>query len=505
MAIAYLRASQDRSDKQAASVPDQKKWAIQESKRSGKKITKWFIEKQKASVPYIRPIFNEMIKYLDKNPDDVFSWDLSRLSRNPEEEGIVKGRLQRNIIKSIIAKDRVYLPKDNALIASVEFGMANQYTRDLSVNVIRGMESKAGEGGYVFMAPLGYWNDKNTKNLKIDEEKAPYIKEMFKLRSEGLTELEIQKRLYKMGLRSKNGMKVNRSSINTYLRNAVYMGMTRFRDGWQPGTHDPIVSKELFYKVKMVNEKSTIIHKTKHQFTFRGLFSCVECGGAITAEKQKDFVYYRCTKKKGKCTQKYIREDRLEENILGYFNQLQMPADLAARLDERASVVLDENLKDVEKIKDFFDLKIKNIEVKLLNLKEMRLGGELDKDEYLNDKQQLIDQKAQLEIARDEQLENSDVGLEEFLDWLERMKTLGTWAKGIDREEWRKIFNKFGSNFELENGKPLIKQKNEILNAIEKYTFANGTPDERIVELLEVIFRNFHLVRQLLEISKSST
>lgn len=38
---------------------------------------------------------------------------------------------------------------------------------------------------------------------------------------------------------------------------------------------------------------------------------CDACGCAITAKKQKGHTYYRCTKKKRKCDEKYTREELL--------------------------------------------------------------------------------------------------------------------------------------------------------------------------------------------------
>src|SRR3989338_10118774 len=55
--------------------------------------------------------------------------------------------------------------------------------------------------------------------------------------------------------------------------------------------------------------------KSENYFKFRGLLTCGECSCAITAETQKGHNYYRCTKKKVPCSQKYVREEILTEQI----------------------------------------------------------------------------------------------------------------------------------------------------------------------------------------------
>jgi len=68
--------------------------------------------------------------------------------------------------QNIKTPDRDYLPGDNVLITSVEFGMANQYLLDLSKNVKRGLKTKAEMGWYSGYAPLGYLNTKTREKRR---------------------------------------------------------------------------------------------------------------------------------------------------------------------------------------------------------------------------------------------------------------------------------------------------------------------------------------------------
>lgn len=54
--------------------------------------------------------------------------------------------LQRGAIQKIRTFEKTYLPSDNVLTIAVELGMANQYVRDLSVNIRRGIREKIRRG-----------------------------------------------------------------------------------------------------------------------------------------------------------------------------------------------------------------------------------------------------------------------------------------------------------------------------------------------------------------------
>ena len=60
------------------------------------------------------------------------------------------------------------IPSDNVLMMGFEFGMANQYVRDLSTNTKRGLHEKAKRGEYPSVAPIGYLNDRNVKKIVLD-------------------------------------------------------------------------------------------------------------------------------------------------------------------------------------------------------------------------------------------------------------------------------------------------------------------------------------------------
>ncbi len=71
-----------------------------------------------------------------------------------------------------------------------------------------------------------------------------------------------------------------------------------------------------------------------HNYIYRGLIRCGECDSAITPEQHKGYVYYHCTQYNGKHGAKWLREEKITEQLGQVFKSLQMPPDIVAQTIE---------------------------------------------------------------------------------------------------------------------------------------------------------------------------
>ena len=317
--IIYVRKSTEREDRQVLSIQSQIIEMKEIAERENLNVIEILQESKSAKDPG-RPIFNSMVEKFKKGEaDGILCWKIDRLARNPVDEGIIKWYLQKNIIKQIKTFDRDYDPEDNVVIASIEFSMANQYIRDLSKNVKRGIAQKIRRGEYPASPPIGYLIDDKTKRLLIDKKKWQYIKNAFKLYATGLFSIkQLESKLYKDGFRSPTGNLFYAGSLHRMLKNPIYYGWFAWRGQIYKGVHPPIISKSLFDQAQeILFPRKHLKRDNKLDFTFRGFMICGECGLKITAENKKGHTYYRCTKSRGvnNCSQKYIREEDLIEEI----------------------------------------------------------------------------------------------------------------------------------------------------------------------------------------------
>lgn len=136
----YARKSTDVEDKQVLSIEAQLAELRALAKGEGLEIAAEFVEKRSAKMPG-RPIFNDMLRRIQTGEaQGIICWKVDRLARNPVDGGQISWLLQQGTIQRIQTHDRSHLSNDNVLMMSVEFGMANQFIRDLSSNTSRGLQ-----------------------------------------------------------------------------------------------------------------------------------------------------------------------------------------------------------------------------------------------------------------------------------------------------------------------------------------------------------------------------
>src|ERR1022692_904001 len=181
----YSRKSSEDDDRQALSIVAQLSElnAIAESNELS--IVKTFTESKSAKEPG-RELFNDMLRRIEAGEANaILTWKLDRLARNFDDGGRIIGMLQRGVIQEIRTFEKTYLPTDNVLMIAVELGMANQYVRDLSINIRRGIREKIRRGIYSSKAPLGYINEPRLRTIEPHAVYFPKVKRVMELFATG--------------------------------------------------------------------------------------------------------------------------------------------------------------------------------------------------------------------------------------------------------------------------------------------------------------------------------
>lgn len=382
--ILYARKSSEDKGRQILSLESQISTMRKIAVDLGLNIVKVFTESKSAKKPDNRPQFSEMLKMLEQGKaDGIICWKLDRLSRNPVDSGKIQWLSQQEIIKDIQTSERRYLPDDNALIFNVESGMANQYIRDLSRNVKRGMKTKLEKGDYPNYAKIGYVNDKINKKILLDKERFRYIKRAFELYATGSHSLkEVSDILYNEGFRSRGGNKYHKSKIEKILKDTFYYGVMYVHGKYYSGNHEPIISKEFFDKVQAIFNGNNRSRYQKHFYPLRGFMTCNKCGCLLTAMEKKGFVYYYCTNGKGKCEEHkyYLRSEKAEKTLSAIFPKIQFDSEFVELCYEADK---EKNQKD----ENFFETVKANLERRLdllaqqqLRLLDIQLSGKYASD-----------------------------------------------------------------------------------------------------------------------------
>ncbi len=383
--IIYCRKSTESAERQVLSIEAQERELLEVAKKQGLRVVKVFKESMSAKDEG-RPVFMEMIKFIKGGKaQGVLVWKLDRLARNFVDAGLIMDMLGKKIICEIHTYERTYLPSDNVLMPAVEFGMANQYVRDLSVNVKRGNREKLSRGEWPNHAPFGYLNDKATKTIVIDQAKRKYVIRAYELYASGdHSYQDISQTLYAEGLRTSSGKRVYRNQIHRIITNPFYMGVMA-RDGkYYPAKHEPIVSKLLWDTAKFVSEEESRPRMKKLFFPLRGYLRCASCNCMFTASLKKGHHYYYCTNGKLKCTEhtRYMRESSLYPLVAGIFDLLHFDEEIIEIMYQSACERSLSNFSYIENIVDTLQKSLESLKVKEARLLDSYLAEQIPQTLY---------------------------------------------------------------------------------------------------------------------------
>ncbi|EAR22155.1 recombinase family protein [Nitrococcus mobilis] len=224
--------------------------------------------------------------------------------------------------------------------------MAKNYIDNLSEETCKGMTEKAEQGIWPSYAPFGYRNvlgENGKKTIEPDPELASVVRQMFEWYVTGRYSVrEITRMARAEGLAfRKTGNPVPQSSVHKMLRNPIYMGEFVWDGKIYEGNHQPIVSRELWNKAQAVldGRSANRNRKPKRDFAFTGLIRCGHCGCSMVAEIKKNrYVYYHCSRAKGKCPEPYTREEVLEERFAELLDRLRFDDEVLAWVSQALRV-----------------------------------------------------------------------------------------------------------------------------------------------------------------------
>lgn len=361
----YARKSSESEDRQVQSIKDQVNRLKELAKDLNLEVVKEFTESKSAKQPNNRPIFDEMLKKIERGEaDGILCWQINRLSRNPVDSGKINWMLQQGIIKSIQTVDKEYLPDDNVLMFSVESGMANQFILDLKKNTIRGLKGKIERGWLQGKAPQGYINDVINKTIIKDDERFDVLRRMW---DEMLTgNYTVPKLLDKLNdewgyltrkTKRSGGRPMSRSEIYRILNDPFYYGYFKYKDKIHKGNQEPMITLGEFERVQEILGATKKPKQKTRTFSFTGIIRCGTCGCSITAEekskvikssgKRATYIYYRCTKRKTdvKCHEPAVNLETMEKQIIKEIDKYTIPEDFK---DWALGVLSGYNDKEIE-------------------------------------------------------------------------------------------------------------------------------------------------------------
>jgi len=466
----YARVSSKEQEREGYSIPAQIKAIREYADKNNLKIAQEFTDAETAKTSG-RTSFTSMISELKKNSEikGILCEKVDRLTRNFSDY-VELDELVKSYNKELhLVKQNLVMSKDSRssekLIFDIHVALARNYVNNLSDEVKKGMQEKVAQGGYPLRAPVGYLNSNG--DIILDPQTQHLIKKTFEMYASGSHSCkDIAKQMYDEGLRTKKGTRTYPSVIHIILTNPFYIGLIRYNGQIYQGKHQPIVERDLFDKVqKMLNDHPQD-KGNKHKFALRGFLTCGECGCKITAEIQRGHTYYRCTKSKGNCSQKYVREEALNEQISDILDDLKLGPELIDLMLVATKEAKNEEYRYHTEAVDALQKQLKQAEAKINKLLDVYLEGKVPEKLYGSKKQELENQRRSLEsrIAQNNRAHG------EIFEQIEKVVKVANACNDLfltgDYETKRKLLTMISSNMVLKDRHIASYQLKEPFNIL---------------------------------------
>ncbi len=510
--VIYVRLSSADGDKEESNSITNQKDLINDYLKSYENIniisTK--VDDGYSGVNFERPAFLEMMEEIKKGQVNcVVVKDLSRFGRNFEQTGKYLEQIFPFLgVRFISVNDRIDSldeknTNDNIIIPFKNL-INDAYCRDISIKIRSQLDIKRKKGD--FLAPFAVYgylkenqanncgdnNNINKNKLVVDEYASLIVKDIFKMKIEGMSHQRISEKLNKLGVLSpmdyKKSIGLSFASpfkrnikskwtvvtVRRILQNEIYTGtliqgktstpnhkvkkkIIKDETEWIKieNNHEPIISKEDFKLIKSLMKKDTRVTETRDKlYLLSGILTCADCGHNMIRKtvpsNGRKYTYYVCVNNKQtkQCSSHSIRVD-LIERIVGENIHLHI-----------------KNLIDLKKILETIKkLPIESYDIKKIDKQLLKKKEELEK--YKKYKKSLFEKFALGIIEETDYKEYKEIYTNNILEIEENIKSLNKEIDNFINKEsskstWLEKFIKYKDFNEL-NREILVNLIDEIL------------------------------------------
>lgn len=513
----YCRKSSEDSHRQIASIDDQINSLARVVEHESLNVVGEPITEERSAKEPGRLGFTDMLSRIQKGEANaILCWDIDRLTRNPIDGGSLCWMLQNGVIRIIKTPSRSYYPEDAGLLLSIEQGRATDFVIRLSKNVKRGLNSKAMRGWRPSGGPIGYINvgiEKGSKTIDIDPERFELVRKMWDLFLTGTYSVSKIRDIAtnEWGLRTLQRRKIGGKSLSMshmykIFNDPFYYGEFPWKDpetGEErmiKGKHKPMITEQEYWRAQaLLGKKGKPQPKTK-DFAYTGIIRCGECQGNVTAEekfqvicseckhkfssinrhtcpkcktdvgkmsnpKHLHYIYYHCIKKSHKtCTQRTIRLEDLEENIVRELKKIEIDEDYLKLALDYLKDKQNDSGREEKAVRLSLQSAYDSCQTRLRNLHREYTSPQNTNHE-LYTPEEFRKQKAEIVTERNQiqkQMEEAKSGLDASLQATERVFNFCAFAlKHFNTDDLRKkrtILSTLGSNVTLKDRKLRIEK-----------------------------------------------
>ena len=465
-AALYIRLSkEDESEGPSQSVQNQESLLREFVQQHRLSVYDTYIDDGWSGTSFDRPAFQQMIADIEaRKVNMVITKDLSRLGRDYILTGHYMERyFPEHRVRYISLLDGIDTGVDSTANDITPFRaiMNDMYAKDISKKIKSVKRDKQRKGQFIGGKPVyGYKMHPTEKNkIVIDEEVAPVVRRIFALALSGMSCRNIATLLNQEGVPTPAtyaNLTVARPGpytglwsserISDMLQNETYIGnMVQGRSvkisykskkclkqnpaNWVvvEGTHEPLVDRETFQKVRMLVNSRRYTRSRTYDFLLKGLIFCHECGYPLAVLNRKnakgeDVLYFVCRTyqrftKAGVCTCHSIKEKTVTDAVIAKVREV---CQAYLNSDELLPVAQEavENARKQSSLESEFQALQSKIDSLTANLDRMytdRLSGLLPEADFQRifgrikqEREQLEEKQKELELRQKSPVRSED-------------------------------------------------------------------------------------------------
>lgn len=437
--VIYARFSSSKQNEM--SIEAQLLEAEEFCKRNDYTIVGKYIDRGISAKTDRRPNFQKMIADSNKKLfSGIVVYQLDRFSRNRYDSAIYKSKLKKNGVRVLSVRENISDDASGIMVEGLLESMAEYFSVELGQKVSRNMRLNAQKGYFNGgPLPLGFKliservGNKDKKKIAIDEETSPIIKEIFEMRANDRSILEIVDYLNSKGYKTQQGKEFKKNSLDKILKNKRYIGTNIYGDEEFPNSIPAIIDKDVFNKVQAIIEKhkyAPATTKAKEEYILTTKLYCGKCkelmtGTCGTSRTGAIYYYYTCNGVKKKiCNRKNIQKHYIEDIVIKKCKSLLTNENIDKISKKVYDICQKENsqnsfIKALEKRVKELNRSVENL------LKAMEKGQNIDliNDRLTQNRFELENSKEQLENEKKKLVNLTKEQIKFFLTQLKNEKT----------------------------------------------------------------------------------
>jgi site-specific DNA recombinase len=218
------------------------------------------------------------------------------------------------------------------------------------------------------MPMLGYDVDYKTKKLKINEEEADIVREIFQLYIQYQSLIKLAQELNNRGWTTKSwvtkndkhrvGKPFTKTNLHSLLTNVIYLGKVEHQGDLYEGEHEAIINETTWTRVQQIMEGNSLNQgkkqRNKYNALLRGLLVCGSCGKSMNHTYTKKHInllyrYYVCdtAQKRGykTCATKSVPAKKIEDFVVSRIKKIGADPDILKETAKKLKLELESQIK----------------------------------------------------------------------------------------------------------------------------------------------------------------